>query len=350
MPPLSSTLEPGGRLLRPLDPTRLPADKLSRWMFTAIAWGDMNDEHRARWREWFAWAVSPEGDLWNPQLKCAMLRGAKLDEVDLSEVELRDADMTGASLRGANLSSANLNGVTLVRAHLEGAGLQRVRLRDADLADAHLAGADLTGADLSGALLHDLDLTQVDFKDARLFGTRITDPVWWVEMPRATLSGQTIFPHTLPEHPIQDVQGLPPLLRRQLADAQYLRDLWRKAGGFGRWMIWLWGLTCSFGQSLGRWALCTFLVLVGFGVVYMFVPFNISVFEVANGQAVSAVRRPDFLQAAYFSVSTFMTLGLGDEIPASTVGRLLVIFELVLGYIMLGGLVSIFSNKLARLS
>jgi hypothetical protein len=45
-----------------------------------------------------------------------------------------------------------------------------------------------------------------------------------------------------------------------------------------------------------------------------------------------------------------VTLGLGDVAPANGPARVLVSIEEVCGYIMLGGLLSIFSNKLARLS
>jgi voltage-gated potassium channel Kch len=52
----------------------------------------------------------------------------------------------------------------------------------------------------------------------------------------------------------------------------------------------------------------------------------------------------------YYSFVTFTTLGLGDVYPATQTAARLVIFEVVVGYIMLGGLISIFATKLARRS
>ena len=343
-------IESTGPLLRPADPTKLPADKIGRWMFTGARWSNLNDDQRKRWREWFDWAVRPGGELWDERSGRAVLRGARLDEADISWVHLARADLTGASVRSADLGGAELRGAILARAHLENTGLQRASLVEADLSYAHIAGVDLTGADLSGAMLHDMDLTRVDFKDARLFSTKITDPVWWVEMPHASLAGRTIFPGGLPEHPIQDVQGLPPVLRRQLADAQYLLDLHRKLGPGGRWLMWLWGVTCCYGQSFLRWGLCTVALLVFFSAAYMFFEFNFSAWQIRDGVAISSVHKPDFWHGMYFSISTMMTLGLGDVIPATGWGRVVVSAQEVLGYIMLGGLLSIFSNKLARLS
>lgn len=50
----------------------------------------------------------------------------------------------------------------------------------------------------------------------------------------------------------------------------------------------------------------------------------------------------------YYSIVTFTTLGFGDITPTTLCTELLVMIEVILGYIMLGGLISIFGNILAR--
>ena len=54
--------------------------------------------------------------------------------------------------------------------------------------------------------------------------------------------------------------------------------------------------------------------------------------------------------AVYFSVITFTTLGFGDVTPnlGNPIAQGWVMAEVVLGYIMLGGLLAIFTNKIAR--
>jgi hypothetical protein len=52
----------------------------------------------------------------------------------------------------------------------------------------------------------------------------------------------------------------------------------------------------------------------------------------------------------YYSVVTFTTLGFGDIVPKTNLAALLVMAEVILGYVMLGGLISIFATKLARRS
>ncbi len=57
-----------------------------------------------------------------------------------------------------------------------------------------------------------------------------------------------------------------------------------------------------------------------------------------------------FTTMIYYSVVTFTTLGFGDLTPATTTAAWWVMAEVILGYIMLGGLISILANKLARRS
>ncbi len=52
----------------------------------------------------------------------------------------------------------------------------------------------------------------------------------------------------------------------------------------------------------------------------------------------------------YFSVVTFTTLGFGDVTPLNTPGKLWVMIEVILGYAMLGILIGIGLNKIARRS
>jgi hypothetical protein len=54
------------------------------------------------------------------------------------------------------------------------------------------------------------------------------------------------------------------------------------------------------------------------------------------------------LSPLYFSLVTLTTLGYGDVLPASQPAQTLVLAEVVTGYVMLGGLLSIFANKMGR--
>ena len=42
------------------------------------------------------------------------------------------------------------------------------------------------------------------------------------------------------------------------------------------------------------------------------------------------------------------TLGYGDVLPASTSGQIVAMIQVVIGYVMLGGVLSIFATKMGR--
>ena len=54
------------------------------------------------------------------------------------------------------------------------------------------------------------------------------------------------------------------------------------------------------------------------------------------------------LSAIYYSVVTVTTLGYGDVLPASGPAQVVAMAQVIIGYVMLGGLLSIISNKMVR--
>lgn len=121
-------------------------------------------------------------------LSDAILRGARL----------RDLDLEGANLAGAVLTRANLSGVSFRGAfgrevHLEGAKLQGAktslfnarlpeakaagaRFQGAELVNCHMKGADLQGARFEGARLQAAHLEMgTDLRGARFAGANVAD-------------------------------------------------------------------------------------------------------------------------------------------------------------------------------
>jgi voltage-gated potassium channel Kch len=52
----------------------------------------------------------------------------------------------------------------------------------------------------------------------------------------------------------------------------------------------------------------------------------------------------------YYSVVTFTTLGFGDITPSTSLAAGIVMIEVIVGYVMLGILISILATKVARRS
>ena len=348
------------------------------------------------------------------ELKNATIRNAHLRKSDLESANLESAIIDGADCSEANLAdtrlhSASLKGTLLNKTNLKGADLRATNLENAELNHADMRGAQVTGVnfhhtDLSHARMHDINFENVDLSTSRLIATQIVNPQGGVFEDckiRTTLFGLYKCPDNLPMHPISDVVGLQPDVKRKIADAQYLRQLasqngflwtpngnswhavawkgwaqenqqllvgkpddydfweWYAVGGplvtlgeiFRHGFFRMWGIASCFGQSLKRWISWSAILALFFAMVFSGNLANAGhefSLRGAEGQTIDAI--PSLGEALYFSLVTFTTLGFGDITPTTSTGQFWVCLEVVFGYMMLGGLISIFSNKMTRLS
>ena len=103
----------------------------------------------------------------------------------------------------------------------------------------------------------------------------------------------------------------------------------------------LWWLSCNCGRSIGRWIGWSIGFAFGFAGIFTYLLGN-DHFIFTKGSELSL----NPLSMLYYSVVTFTTLGFGDIVPRTQIASLFVMMEVVLGYIMLGGLITIMANKL----
>ena len=286
------------------------------------------------------------------------LTGANLNDADLSGLKMFKAKLRGASLRNANLSGAELSGADLEGADLEhvqmvGTGLGMANLKktkafNADFTDATLTGADLSGADfgcakLIGTRLREASLASTDFRSADLRRAelslcRATNACFDdADLRGARLRAVSDFRSAQwYGADIRDINFAGAYqLRRHVIDENYLREF-RESGRLQRGLYRLWWLSSDCGRSLGRWTLVILAVAAVFTGLFATVGVRISNHD------------PGIVTDVYYSVVTLTTLGYGDIVPNSTLGQIVVIIEVCIGYMMLGGLISIFANKLAR--
>jgi hypothetical protein len=93
--------------------------------------------------------------------------------------------------------------------------------------------------------------------------------------------------------------------------------------------------------SFTRWALWSLFFAVFFAILYMII---------GPDSFMSNPGKYTWFSFFYYSIVTFTTLGLGDINPIKWLTEIIVTVEVILGYLMLGGLISILANKLARRS
>ena len=308
----------------------------------------------------------------NPEAKID-LRGAKLDGAELSSMDLHGADFSNASAEGADFANCDLKKATFVFADLDravflfsdlqGADLRGAKLRNASLEDADFRGSNLSHTDLQGAIMAHADCKGIDLRSANLTGANLTG----VDLTGARVSSvaydRKIFYSTLKKtrlNPKKIWEGRNDFIldttcrckgvhaascygsqrfRIFLDDQAYLEEFMETKAG--RLILFIWWIFSDCGRSVMRWAGWSLL----FALIFAFV------FWQMGTQHFHTTYLPfSLLTMIYYSAVTFTTLGFGDVAPKTEFAALLITTEVVVGYIMLGGLISIFSNKLARRS
>ena len=273
-----------------------------------------------------------KANLVGARLEGTVLFGAQLDQAELLQADLRGANLSEVSAQGAGFGRANLEGADCFNAKLAGATFTQANLRDTDLRTADLTGARvreccLRGADLSRSTLRGVDFRSsdvtgasfegADLREGKLGGLRGAGDANWINSDIANVDFCGAY-----------------LVRRQILDQNYLHEF-RRQNRTTELVYWIWWVTSDCGRSFVRWCLWTVFLALVFAGLYEFVDIDFG-------------KHPTILSSIYYSVVTLTTLGYGDVVPASLPAQILAMIEVVLGYVMLGGLLSIFANKMAR--
>ncbi len=260
--------------------------------------------------------------MFETDLRGAELTGAKLDDANLSGCKAAGACFGNASLSGANLFGADLSDATF-----SGANLERAELRTANLASARLLGANLSranfeNADLTDAVLRGSGCEGAIFDRCELSGACLRDlteshSARWIESRITNVDFCGAY-----------------LLRRHILDQNYLHEF-RNRSRVHRSVYALWWLTSDCGRSLLRWGACIAVMVFAFGMAYVVVDVDYGSYQT-------------WLSPFYYSMVTLTSLGYGDVLPASPAAQAVAMTEVALGYMMLGGMLSIFADKMAR--
>ncbi len=284
---------------------------------------------------------------------------ANLSEADISLAHLEMARFQQCDMRGTLLAFSRLTGATFHRCNLAGAKLWSADLRGATLARCDVAEdggvtsflnvlytrnrrypKGIKRAMLALAQLWLLVFDCVLLFLARIFGGKnrrsVFTPRWRMETQCPSLGLRwraTLVYHT-------DAAALPtweaPLFKRYISDEQYL-DAVRKTHPTWHWV---WGITSDCGRNWILWAFWSQMIALVFAVIYLLFP---SMIEVSG-----PLPADNFLTYYYFSIVTFTTLGFGDISAGSSLGSIVVILQVIIGYVFFGGLVAMLADKLAR--
>jgi len=196
------------------------------------------------------------------------------------------------------------------------------------------------------------------------------EPRW---LPRKLLAwekypgGRQKYPHGRPIKPtnfrleseaVREMSN--PSFKRYVADMHFIQDFVNEHPC----QAWLWQVSSDYGRSLSLWGLMSLLIAVFFGLLYSELTLHPIVehtpwLRATIGEVliwldpeleIDGASVTNWFTGFYFSAITFTTLGFGDVTPKDGAGQFWIVFEVILGYVMLGGLISIFANKFARRS
>ena len=126
----------------------------------------------------------------------------------------------------------------------------------------------------------------------------------------------------------------------------------RKSKPIKRLVLFLWKWSSKYGESPGRFAVWVVIIISIFALLYL--PILPDMFDwwptclIIKLDGNPYTEGNTSLTAIYFSVVTFTTLGFGDITPLSGAGKIAVVIEVILGYVMFGILLTLVARKMTR--
>jgi len=200
---------------------------------------------------------------------------------------------------------------------------------------------DLRGIDLSNQNLENLDLSDVDFfasnfSDSNCKAANFSNS----HLSECNICGTcfewAIFNETFLDHVKFDKRTsfvgvdlhkinftLATLLYDLALTQQRISELEKNHKIFARFLRW----TCDYGRSFLRYILWVTVFIVSYAVIYF------------------SLMDKSFLDCLYFSVVTFATVGYGDILPITPLEKIIVVTEIMIGYLMGGLLIAILAKR-----
>lgn len=279
-----------------------------------------------------------------------MLHDCRVSGSRIQRVTLRDVSLNGltghnvalveSSIRGDvtnwHVSDSRMDAVTV---HGSCSGLE---ILHSVIRGLRMTGAALTDSSFTSCRLEGLVLDQFDLSSTPLLGCSVVCCEWPPQAPLVSSTGRyRRAPHLLAQ-PVQDLAGLPPILRREIADAQYLDELHRRPrallpkAGFR-----VWGATSAFGRSLTRLTLWAVAIVAALSCAMCLI----------DGVSGTLGEAPTSAWRALKVISqSFIGLTADEAARFSGSQATIIIVARVAGFFVLGLWIGIAANKFGKLS
>jgi hypothetical protein len=280
----------------------------------------------------------------NANLQGARLIDADFGRANLANAILMKAQLWEANLQGANLDMANLESADLQRANLQGAFIPLANLVGAHLVQTNLQDAHLVGTNLQNAKLREANLIGANFEIAVVDGGTL---LWKCKVNRY-LKKYKCFTNF--KGVGLDSVGIDPGTK-QLLEYNIRRknwEEWYKEHSRLKWLVRPFWWVSDYGLSTGRIIIAFFILAVVFASIYylwgLISPPGIVDFLFVDGNGVKIASWLVPVRAVHFSV-VIMTVGFTNmhANAHSFWAHILVGLQMILGFVLLGALVTRFA-------
>lgn len=310
----------------------------------------------------------------------AKFLNTNLNRSIFSKSEFREADLSHITYSdGAVFDNSHFFKAKFFNANLEGITCNDSDMGECDFTDAILKNSTFLGTNFDESSFYRTNLQKTNLKNASLANIKWHGPLKchrrqiinsfdqefsikrWKKLLKFITKHKSLDRFfkwkILPEFKYQDtpIIGKTRISGADFANSEHF-ERYIKDEQFGQELIenckddWkmfllikLWAITCDCGRSIFRWLIWSLFFALSFGIFYNLIgPCSFDLEKTSNNWS--------WYAPYYYSIVTFTTLGFGDITPKITLWglQMIVTLEVILGYIMLGGLISIFANKLAR--
>ena len=284
----------------------------------------------------------------------ADLRQIGLYKADLRSVTLSCANLENVSISKANLKDAFLSGTNLKKAQLFDVNLKNAELWDSNFQEAILWGINFSGARLLGVNFKDADfdektyLHNVEFLDCKFDNSTLKnaylnlDRIIIQEKENNYSQARSIYlslKNYFKKEGMYDISGEYYFREKLMENKCNLEDK--------KYFEWIFSsffnLIAGYGERCLRVIIGWFVIIFGYAFIYYYFS------GIYNGMAYKITSyNAKFLEAIYFSIVTFTTLGFGDLAPKPGLFQLIASSEALLGAIFMALFIFVFARKMIR--
>jgi len=258
-----------------------------------------------------------------------------LSNFNLKKASLEKIYLVDAKMNACNLSKANLNSASMYGANLSGANLFKANLENANLKNVNLEGANLLGANLSGTKLENVNWG----KDYKVINE--------LEAESAYKDGNLELSKEKYREAEEVYRAIKISMQSQTLGNEtgefFIREMVAKRKQFNKFSAARIGskiieLTTGYGEKLRN----ILFTIIGIIIVCMFL-YGIEGVSYQGKNLGFFSDDFSFLSTLgnlfYFSVVVYSTVGFGEMVPIGPIGKTLMIFEGIMGGLVLAILI-----------